>query len=99
MAYPFGGHPTFSSYCTWAASLGCSVITRPIEPIADSDEAETSEDGAEEDAPTTMCLTLITAPSGRYVIIADIAQDERLVPTMVAYLDRRLGLDSPFAKI
>jgi len=42
-------------------------------------------------------MTRVTAPSGQHVIVADIEQDERLVPTMIAHLDRRLGLSSPFA--
>ena len=42
-------------------------------------------------------MTRITAPSGKHVIIVDYEQEERLLPTFVAHLDRRLGLTSPWA--
>lgn len=38
----------------------------------------------------------ITAPSGRSVFVVDMQQDERLVSSYLNYLDRRLGLTSPF---
>jgi hypothetical protein len=44
-------------------------------------------------------VTRIVAPSGRRAIVAGIEQQERLSPRMVGYLDRRLGIESPFAKI
>lgn len=40
----------------------------------------------------------ITAPSGRYVLQIGLADDETLSHSLVAYLDRRLGLSSPFPK-
>lgn len=40
-------------------------------------------------------LTKIETPTGRHVIIVG-AQTERLVPTMVSYLNRRLGLKAPW---
>jgi hypothetical protein len=44
-------------------------------------------------------LQIIQAQTGRHVIASGIAMTERLVPSQVAYFDRRLGLDSPFSKI
>jgi hypothetical protein len=41
-------------------------------------------------------ITTIRAPNGRHVIVSDIPPSERLEPSMVTYLDRRLGLSSPF---
>jgi len=38
----------------------------------------------------------ITAPSGRSVTVVDMQQSERLVSSQLTYLDRRLGLTSPF---
>jgi len=38
----------------------------------------------------------ITAPSGRRVVVVDMEQSERLTTSMLNYLDRRLGLTSPF---
>lgn len=81
-AYPFGGHPTLSAYLTWAAQeANCTVQTGYRMP---------GEGGA-------VSMTRITAPNGKHVIIVDHAQDEKLVPTFIAYLDRRLGLRSPWA--
>jgi hypothetical protein len=44
-------------------------------------------------------MTRIVAPSGRHVVEVGTNDDDVLVPTTVGRLDRRLGLDSPFAKI
>jgi hypothetical protein len=41
----------------------------------------------------------ITAPSGLYVTVVDTQQDERLISSNLNYLDRRLGLQSPFNRI
>lgn len=41
---------------------------------------------------------VITAPSGAYVVVSGIGNNEFLLPTTVAYFDRRLGLNSHFAK-
>ena len=40
----------------------------------------------------------ITAPSGRHVSQVGVPDDEPLCHQTVAYLDRRLGLNSPFPK-
>jgi hypothetical protein len=47
----------------------------------------------------TVTFHIVAAASGEYVVISGIGNNEYLVPTVVAYLDRRLGLDSPFAKV
>ena len=44
----------------------------------------------------TIYLTVVTAPSGRYVVIHDVDEDEALPASAYAYYDRRLGLKSPF---
>lgn len=41
----------------------------------------------------------ITAPSGRRVVIVDMQQGERLTSSYLNYLDRRLGLTSPFERV
>lgn len=41
----------------------------------------------------------LEAPSGRHVVVSGINMREYLMPRHVAYLDRRLGLDSPFGKV
>jgi hypothetical protein len=44
-------------------------------------------------------LTKITADNGNVVIIAGIKQTEHLVASMVGYLDRRLGVKSPWISL
>jgi len=46
----------------------------------------------------TTGLVRITAPDGKSVHQAGIPDDEPLCHEVVAHLDRRLGLDSPFPK-
>lgn len=41
-------------------------------------------------------VTRITAPSGKWVIEAGTHQNDRLTPTTIGRLDRRLGLQSPW---
>ena len=43
-------------------------------------------------------LHTLESKAGRHVVIP-MDMTERLIPRMVAYLDRRLGLDLPFPKI
>lgn len=81
-AFPFGGHPSFSHYLTWAnQKAGCTVQTGYM----------SLEDGE------AVSMTLITAPNGRHAIEVDLAQDERLVASVISHLDRRLGLKSPWS--
>ena len=81
MAFPFGGHPTFSQYLTWAAqAAGCRVQTG----------YRTAKGGR------THTMTIITI-ADKHVIMADVQQNERLEPNVVAHLDRRLGLVSPWS--
>jgi len=81
MAYPFGGHPTLSEYLTWAARSAGCTVQTGYKLVGDE----------------VLSMTRVVAPSGRHVIVVDMAQDERLVPTYIAHLDRRLGLKSPWA--
>lgn len=82
-AYPFGGHPTLYEYCQWAIREGCKVTSA----------VASDTDGR----PTT--VTIIEAPDGRKAAEIDTQMDDRLVPTSITRLDRRLGLQSPFAKL
>jgi hypothetical protein len=43
-------------------------------------------------------IVRIEAPSGRAVHQIGVADNETLSHSLVAYLDRRLGIDSPFPK-
>lgn len=84
MSLPFGEHPTFAQYLSWAISQGCTVRSGYA----------TTEDGRAEGA------TLIASADGtRWVVEVGTGQRERLHPTAVARLDRRLGMKSPFFSI
>lgn len=48
------------------------------------------------DTNHSISLTKITAPSGKWVIEAGTLPNDRLMPTTVGRLDRRLGLVSPW---
>ena len=83
VAHPFGGHPTLYEYCQWAIREGCKVTSA----------VATDPDGR----PTT--VTIIEAPDGRKAAEIDTQMDDRLVPTTITRLDRRLGLKSSFVKL
>lgn len=83
MAFPFGNHPTFLEYLQWCCQQGCTMASGYMQ----------FPDGS------MMSRQVITAPNGKHVTVMDMSNNERLMPSTVAYFDRRLGLDSPFAKI
>jgi hypothetical protein len=58
----------------------------------------TTQSGMVYDGETTVTSQILKAPNGRHVIVSGIAMGERLLPTQVAYLDRRLGLVSPYGR-
>lgn len=81
MAFPFGGHPTFGQYLVWARDEhGCR---------AQSGAASTQSGRSHP-------VTKIVHPNGASVVIPGVSQEDRLEPSKVGYLDRRLGIKSPF---
>lgn len=81
MSAPFGGHPTFAEYQEWAVNeQGCKVKSG----------CSGLSNGA------VYSFTVIDSPSGQWVIVPDVGAHEFLLPTFIQYLDRRLGLTSPF---
>ena len=82
-AHPFGGHPTLARYIAWARTEGCEAQSGLIQ----------DPDGG------MVEYTKITAPNGKWVIEVGTTANERLAPTTVGRLDRRLGLKSPFASM
>lgn len=83
MAAPFGNHPRLIDYLGWCSSQGCTATS-----------GFTSKEGK------TITFHIIkTADGERHVVVSGVNNNEFLLPTTVAYYDRRLGLDSPFAKI
>lgn len=82
MAAPFGNHPTLLDYIAWCNSQGC-----------------TTKSCLQIEGGTSVTVQLLETRDGsRHVVVSGISNNERLVPTMVAYFDRRLELNSPFSK-
>lgn len=82
---PFGDHPTFAQYREWAVQTGGCRTRYGI---------LTASDGL----PSRVVI-ISSEDDERWVVVADVADGEFLVPTMVGHLDRRLGLKSPFSSI
>ena len=80
-AYPFGGHPTLEEYLCWARECGCKTNSGVI---VDPDEGPYS------------VTHIINSDDDRYAIEVGTQANERLAPTTVARLDRRLGMKSPW---
>jgi hypothetical protein len=82
MAFPSGGHPTLAQYLEWAQEQGCEV----------------KYGHAVDDEGRPYSVTRISAPKSvtRFVVVPDVKLSEELDPKMVAYLDRRLRIKSPF---
>lgn len=84
MAFPFGGHPTLAQYCTrLQQEFNCAV----------EQGVATDDNGAGES------ITKITTEAGLYAIVIGVQHKEHLTPSQVAYLDRRLGINSRFPKL
>ncbi len=80
MAAPFGGHPTLAHYLHWIRDNGGHA-----------------ECGYKNDRRGRVhALVKVVAANGNAVIVSGIPQSEHLPPTYVAYLDRRLGVTSPW---
>ena len=84
VAYPLGGHPTLNEFVRWAERQKF-LVNDGILPDADGkpDKVIRVEDPA----------------SGRFVFIAVVGEGERLSPTYMAYLERRLGVRTGFAAL
>jgi hypothetical protein len=77
---PFGGHPTLAHYLHWIRETGGHA-----------------ECGFKSDRRgRAHALVKITSAEGKSVIVVGIPQTERIEPTYVAFLDRRLGVKSPW---
>lgn len=84
MSHPFGGHPTFGKYLIWA----------------NQDHGFTAQSGiASDESGKPHTVTKITDRKGVSVVVPGIDQDAHLTPSMVGYLDRRLGISSPWFSV
>ena len=82
MSHPFGGHPTLRKYLEWLRSEGFGYRTGFV-----------IENG--EFSP----VILVENPEGKPLLtIYKTPMEEHLAPSIVEFYDRRLKVDSPFAK-
>jgi len=81
VAFPFGGHPTLARFLEWATENGCTA------EIKNRSHAQTGR-------PYTALE--ITRPGGGRAVVPNPDFNEHLAPSMVTYLQRRLGVKSPF---
>jgi hypothetical protein len=82
MSHPFGGHPKLGRFVEWAQENGCKAEIKVRERNSSGQPYQALE---------------ISAPSGATAVIVDPDMEEHLAPSIVAQLQRRLGLKSPFA--
>lgn len=84
MSFPFGGHPNFASYIFWLKE----------------NHQGTAQSGYTTDRKgKSHALTKLSLPSGASVVVVGVTQGEFLAPSMVGYLDRRLGVKSPWFSV
>jgi hypothetical protein len=83
VAFPFGGHPRFEEYLEWARRT-CGCTYK---------SGFTRIDGKVE------TFVHIENPANGKHVIYSFPMKEHLMGNAVAHLDRRLGIDSPFAKV
>lgn len=84
MAFPFGGHPTLADYLAWVRE----------------GHGFTAETGVAHTASGKMVpIIRISKQGGPSVVVPGIKQTDRLAPSQVGQLDRRLGLNSPWFSV
>ena len=81
MAFPFGGHPNLATYIVWLKET----------------HKGTAQSGYSTDAKgQSLALTKLSLPTGTSVVVVGVSQSENLAPSVIGYLDRRLGVTSPW---
>jgi hypothetical protein len=81
MAAPFGGHPKLSRVVEWLKSAGCKADIKVRNHAITGQPYRSLE---------------ITSPAGSRAVLVNPDMDEHLAPSMVSYLQRRLGMKTPF---
>jgi hypothetical protein len=84
MSAPFGGHPNFASYCFW---------------LIQEHQGKAQSGYTTDKKGKSHALTKLSLPNGKSVVVVGTEQHEFLVPSMVGYLDRRLGVKSPWFSV
>jgi len=84
MAFPFGGHPNLATYIYWLQQ----------------EHGGTSKSGyIQAQSGAAQSVTKLSLPSGKSVVVVGVDQAENLAPSMVGYLDRRLGVTSEWFSV
>ena len=81
MSVPFGGHPKLKRFVDWLVSVGCKAEIKVRNHSQTGQPYQSLE---------------ISNPNNGRVAIANPDLEEHLTPSMVSYLQRRVGLKSPF---
>jgi hypothetical protein len=81
VAFPFGGHPPLRRYLEWARENGCTAEVKLRTHALTGQPYRALE---------------IINPAGGRVVLVNPDENEHLAPSMVTYLNRRLGVKSPF---
>lgn len=84
MAAPFGGHPNLATYIVW---------------LKETHQGSAQSGYRTDQGGKSHGLTKLSVPSGKSVVLVDVSQGEFLAPSMVGYLDRRLGVKSPWFSV
>ena len=80
MSWPFGGHPTLAAYMHWARENGFKC-TSGVKT---------------DDVGKAHTFVKIYKDGGPSVVAVGVSQTEYLAPSYVGYLNRRLGVESPW---
>jgi hypothetical protein len=81
VAVPFGGHPSLRRYLEWARENGCTAEEKLRTHAITGQPYRSLE---------------ISGPAGGHVVLVNPDLEEHLAPSTVTYLNRRLGVKSPF---
>ena len=84
MSYPFGGHPNLATYIVW---------------LKDTHKGNAQSGYTTDKKGKSHALTKLSLPDGKSVVVVGVGQGEYLAPSMVGYLDRRLGIKSPWFSV
>jgi len=83
MAYPFGGHPSFARMKERLLQLGCSIEKVEGTIIFQGRPIE--------------ILFILNPENGRFLPLPNMSDEERLAPSLVEHIERRLGVVTGFA--
>ena len=85
MSFPLGGHPRLADY---------------IANVRKKCGATAKSGSAADESGKSHTVTRIEIPkTGKSVVVVGVQQTEYLTPSLIGYLDRRLGITSPWFSV